>query len=99
MNKRDCLRNLSDSRFFPMLANGEMKLYILLLAWASEIGEPCAMNLKQIEKVTGKMPSLPKLKSTMAALEKYELVKFEAIEDWPHGNLRFRLKQFPAGKK
>ncbi|MBI3399409.1 MAG: hypothetical protein HY026_09315 [Deltaproteobacteria bacterium] len=93
MDKVELLRHLSKSDFFPLLSKGELKLYILLLARADDVDAVCKISFKQIEKIGRRLAALKKLKSSMASLEKYGLAAFEKIEEWPYGELRFRLKR------
>ncbi len=93
MEKIELLRYLSNADFFPLLSNGELKLYILLLVKASDIETIEKMGLKEIKKANGNMPSLAELKATMASLERNGLAVMEEIKGWPVGELRFRLKR------
>lgn len=93
MEKIELLRYLSNADFFPLLSNGELKLYILLLVKASDIETIEKMGLKEIKKANGNMPSLAELKATMASLERNGLAVMEEIKGWPDGELRFRLKR------
>lgn len=101
MDKIELLRYLSDSDFFRLLSNGELKLYILLLARADGINTPSKISFKQIEKIGRRLTSLKKLISSIASLEMYGLAVFEKIEGWPHGELSFMLKNpgIPAETK
>ncbi|OGP41525.1 MAG: hypothetical protein A2235_11595 [Deltaproteobacteria bacterium RIFOXYA2_FULL_42_10] len=92
MDKVDLLRNLSNTNFFSLLTNGELKLYILLLVNAPEIGAVGEISLPQLEKVSGTIPSLSEIKTMMASLDKYGLAILEKVTAWPTGKLRFRLK-------
>lgn len=98
MDKAELLQYLSGSDFFHLLSNGELKLYILLLANADDIDVPCKTNFREIEKIGRRLTVLRKLKSSITSLERYGLVLFEKIEEWPHGELKFRLKM-PSGLK
>lgn len=96
MDKIEVLRYLSNADFFPLLSNGELKLFLLLLVNASEFDTVEKINLKQIEKANGKMPSLSELKTLMASLERYGLVVTERVAGRPpqaEGSLRFRLRK------
>ena len=96
MDKAELLQYLSGSDFFHLLSNGELKLYILLLASADCVDVPCKISFREIEKVGRGLMALKKLKSSMTSLEKYGLAAFEKIEEWPHGELKFRLKRPPV---
>ncbi|MBI5048585.1 MAG: hypothetical protein HZB54_06535 [Deltaproteobacteria bacterium] len=98
MDKVELLRYLSGSNFFHLLSNGELKLYILLLASADDIDVSCKINFREIEKIGRRLTALRKLKSSMASLERYGLASFEKFEEWPHGELKFKLKR-PSGLK
>ena len=93
MNKTELLKHFSSSDFFHLLSNGELKLYILLLANAGDIDVSCKISFREIEKIGRELMALKKLKSSMTSLEKYGLAAFEKIEEWPHGELKFRLKR------
>lgn len=93
MDKIKPLRYLSNAGFFPLLSNGELKLYILLLINASAVDTIEKISLKQIEKADGKMPSPSELKAIMTSLERYGLAVMERITEWPTGKLVFRLKR------
>ena len=93
MDKAELLQYLSGSDFFHLLSNGELKLYILLLASADDVDVSCKISFREIEKIGRKLMALKKLKSSMTSLEKYGLAAFEKIEEWPHGELKFRLKR------
>lgn len=93
MDKMEFLRHLSGADFFPLLSNGELKLYILLLVNASAVDTIEKINLKQIEKANGKMPSLSELKAMMVSLERYGLAHLEGVTGWVSGMLRYRLKR------
>lgn len=96
MNKIELLRYLSGSDFFHLLSNGELKLYVLLLASADDVDTACKISFKEVEKIGRRLTSLKKLISSMASLEKYGLASFEKIEKWPDGELKFRLKRPPV---
>lgn len=93
MDKTELLRYFSGSDFFHSLSNGELKLYILLLARADDIDVSCKISFREIEKIEGRLMVLKRLKSRMTSLEKYGLAAFEKIEEWPHGELTFKLKR------
>ncbi|MBI3753282.1 MAG: hypothetical protein HY266_04450 [Deltaproteobacteria bacterium] len=93
MNKVELLRHLSNSDFFRLLSNGELKLYILLIASADDVDAACKISFKEIEKIGRRLTALRKLKSSMASLERYGLASFEKIEEWPYGELKYRLKR------
>src|SRR3972149_8029754 len=93
MDKIKPLRYLSNSDFFPLLSNGEVKLYLLLLINASAVDTIEKISLKQIKKAEGKMPSPSELKAIMTSLERYGLAVMERVTEWPTGKLVFRLKR------
>lgn len=96
MDKIAVLRCLIKRGFFPLLSDGELKLYLLLLVNASEFDTVEKVDLKQIEKANGKMPCLSELKAMMASLERHELTVMEQITGRPpqaKGSLRFRLRK------
>ncbi|GEM_PF-6837645 len=93
MDKLELLRYLSGSDFFHLLSNGELKLYILLLASADDVDVSCKISFREIEKIGRRLMALKRLKSSMTSLEKYGLAAFEKIEKWPRGELKFRLKR------
>ena len=96
MDKAELLQYLSGSDFFHLLSNGELKLYILLLSSADCVDVPCKISFREIENIGRGLMALKKLKSSMTSLEKYGLATFEKIEEWPHGELKFRLKRPPV---
>ena len=98
MNKIELLRHLSSSDFFRFLSNGELKLYILLLASADDVDVPCKISFGEVEKIGRRLTGLKKLKSNITSLEKHGLAVFGKIEEWPYGELKFRLKR-PSGLK
>ncbi|MBI5874788.1 MAG: hypothetical protein HZB81_02910 [Deltaproteobacteria bacterium] len=98
MDKIELLRYLSNSDFFHLLSNGELKLYVLLLASADAVDIPCKISFGEVEKIGRRLTALKKLKSSITSLEKYGLAVFEKIEEWPYGELKFRLTR-PSGLK
>lgn len=88
-----CLINLS---CFPFLTNEELRLYILLLVNAADTEVSGRINLKQIERASGKMPAFFKIKSMMDSLKESGLAVMEGFIWYPanmDGEIRFRLNR------
>lgn len=95
MDKIEVLKYLSNADFFPLLSNGELKLYLLLLVNASKFDTVEKVYLRQIEKANGQMPCLSELKAMMASLERHGLAVTEQVTGHPQaeGSLRFRIRK------
>lgn len=96
MDKIGFLKDLSNSNCFPLLTNGELKLYILLLVNSTDTDAPERIELEQIERANGKGLDSTKLKSMMNSLERYGLATMDKIiEDTGSrgSEMRFRLKR------
>ena len=96
MVKIEFLRNLINLNCFPLLTNGELKLYILLLVNSLGTDTSGRIEMEQIERANGKRLTLIELKSMMASLQKYRLAVMDEIiegHDGKSGEMRFRLKR------
>jgi hypothetical protein len=96
MDKIEFLRNLINLNCFPLLTNGELKLYILLLVNALGSDASGRIEMEQIERANRKRLTLMELKSMMASLQKYGLAVMDEIiegHDDKSCEMRFRLKR------
>ena len=85
MDKIGILRDITNSNCFPLLTNGELKLYILLLVNSTDSDVPERIELEQIERTNGKSLDSAKLKSMMNSLERYGLAILDEIIDGTSG--------------
>ena len=85
MDKIGILRDITNSNCFPLLTNGELKLYILLLVNSTDSDVPERIELEQIERANGKSLDSAKLKSMMNSLERYGLAILDEIIDGTSG--------------
>ena len=79
MDKIGFLRGLSTSKYFSLLKNSELKLYILLLVNSTDTDAPERIELEQIERANGKSLDSAELKSMMNSLERYGLAILDDI--------------------
>ena len=79
MDKIGFLRGLSTSKYFSLLKNSELKLYILLLVNSTDTDVPERIALEQIERANGKSLDSTELKSMMNSLERYGLAILDDI--------------------
>ncbi|MEK6546122.1 MAG: hypothetical protein AABZ28_06295 [Nitrospinota bacterium] len=96
MDKIGILRDLSNSNCFPLLTNGELKLYILLIVNLPDAEVSGRIEIEQIEKANGKSLAFTELKSMMDSLEKHGLATMNGIIEGhagKGGEMRFRLKR------
>ncbi len=95
MDKIGILRDFSNSNCFPLLTNGELKLYILLLVNALGTEASGRIGMEQLEKANGKSLTSTELKSMMDSLERHGLATMDGIVEGhggKGGEMRFRLK-------
>ena len=79
MDKIGFLRGLSTSKYFSLLKNSELKLYIMLLVNSTDTDVPERIALEQIERANGKSLDSTELKSMMNSLERYGLAILDDI--------------------
>jgi hypothetical protein len=95
MNKIAMLRDISNSNYFPLLTNGELKLYILLLINSADTDVPEKIELEQIERANGKKLDFTELKFMMNSLERYGLAIMDEIIEGSGrgGEMIFKLQR------
>lgn len=96
MDKIGILRDLSNSNCFPLLTNGELKLYILLLVNALGTEASGRIEMEQLEKANGKSLTSTELKSMMDSLERHGLATMDGIIEGhggKGGEMIFRLQR------
>lgn len=96
MDKIEFLRGLINLNCFPLLTNGELKLYILLLVNASGTEVSSRIEMEQIERANGKNLASTELKSMMNSLERYGLATMDEIIEGTGSRgseMKFRLKR------